>query len=112
MSVAVQEFAGNVAVITGAASGIGNAIAHYFTERGARILGMDLNDSIASGVVELPGGGRRQGRRRAHPRKLCRCLVARRGPRPVGRLMEWAPIGVTVNAVSPTVVENPLGKAA
>jgi 2-deoxy-D-gluconate 3-dehydrogenase len=26
--------------------------------------------------------------------------------------MEWAPSGVTVNAVSPTVVETPLGKAA
>lgn len=26
--------------------------------------------------------------------------------------MEWAPQGVTVNAVSPTVVETPLGKLA
>jgi 2-deoxy-D-gluconate 3-dehydrogenase len=26
--------------------------------------------------------------------------------------MEWAPRGVTVNAVSPTVVETPLGKKA
>lgn len=26
--------------------------------------------------------------------------------------LEWAPHGVTVNAVSPTVVETPLGKAA
>jgi 2-deoxy-D-gluconate 3-dehydrogenase len=26
--------------------------------------------------------------------------------------MEWAPQGVTVNAVSPTVVETPLGKQA
>jgi 2-deoxy-D-gluconate 3-dehydrogenase len=26
--------------------------------------------------------------------------------------LEWAPRGITVNAVSPTVVETPLGKAA
>jgi 2-deoxy-D-gluconate 3-dehydrogenase len=26
--------------------------------------------------------------------------------------LEWAPFGVTVNSVSPTVVETPLGKAA
>lgn len=197
MSVAVQEFAGKVAVITGAASGIGNAVAHYFAERGARIVGVDLNDSINTAVAALPGGGHHAvARNLTEPgaaRDVIAEVVAVAGKVDIlvnsagvalldaaldlseekwnatlavnltasftmsqaagavmtvagfGRIinlasqasvigleqhvaycaskagvlgmtrvlsMEWAPFGVTVNAVSPTVVETPLGKAA
>ena len=37
---------GKVAVITGAASGIGAAIALRFAQEGARIAGMDLQDPV------------------------------------------------------------------
>ena len=52
-----QEFSGKVAIITGAASGIGNSVARYFAERGARIVGVDLNDSVVSAMAEMPGEG-------------------------------------------------------
>ncbi|NKX51989.1 D-threitol dehydrogenase, partial [Arthrobacter deserti] len=39
------------------ASGIGNSVARYFAERGARIVGVDLNDSVAAAMAELPGDG-------------------------------------------------------
>ncbi|WP_264794781.1 GolD/DthD family dehydrogenase [Arthrobacter mangrovi] len=52
-----QEFRGKVAIITGAASGIGNSVARYFAERGARIVGVDLNDSVTAAMAELPGEG-------------------------------------------------------
>ncbi|WP_231567754.1 GolD/DthD family dehydrogenase [Sinomonas humi] len=46
-----QSFAGKVAVVTGAASGIGYTVARHFAERGARVVGVDL----AERVVELMG---------------------------------------------------------
>lgn len=52
-----QEFAGKVAVITGAASGIGNSVAHYFAERGARVIGVDLSEEVAVAMAELVGEG-------------------------------------------------------
>lgn len=52
-----QHFSGKVAIITGAASGIGNSVAAYFAERGARIIGVDLSDSIAAAMADLPGDG-------------------------------------------------------
>jgi rhamnose utilization protein RhaD (predicted bifunctional aldolase and dehydrogenase)/NAD(P)-dependent dehydrogenase (short-subunit alcohol dehydrogenase family) len=41
-------FAGEVAVVTGAASGIGKACAEAFLKRGAAVVGLDLNPAIAT----------------------------------------------------------------
>ena len=40
-------FTGQVAVVTGAASGIGEAIAIHLAERGARIAGVDIAPALA-----------------------------------------------------------------
>lgn len=55
-----QTFDGRVAVITGAASGIGNAVAHHFAERGATVVAVDRSPSTQDAVDALPapGGGR------------------------------------------------------
>ncbi|MCW4457721.1 GolD/DthD family dehydrogenase [Microbacterium sp. MPKO10] len=50
-------FSGKVAVITGAASGIGFTVAHHLAERGARVVGVDLNESIYDLPSQLPGDG-------------------------------------------------------
>ncbi|MCW2134510.1 GolD/DthD family dehydrogenase [Arthrobacter sp. VKM Ac-2550] len=192
-----QDFSGKVAIITGAASGIGNSVAAYFAERGARIIGVDLSDSITAAMADLPGDGHHgitkdltaEG---AAPQVIDEALRAAgtvdilvnsagvvlldsaldlsdmmwdstisvnlsasfKMAQAAGRVMtdkghgriinlasqasvigldqhvaycaskaglvgmtkvlsmEWAPRGVTVNAVSPTVVETPLGKKA
>lgn len=52
-----STFAGKIAVITGAASGIGFTVAHHLAERGARIVGVDLNESIHDLPSQLPGSG-------------------------------------------------------
>ncbi|WP_240630250.1 GolD/DthD family dehydrogenase [Specibacter cremeus] len=192
-----EEFSGRVAVITGAASGIGNAVAHYFAERGARVVGVDLNEAVADAMAAMPGTGHHgiakdltaPGAAAEAIDEAVRVagtvdiLVNSAGvalldkalelsdrmwdatinvnltasfkmAQAAGRVMtakgygriinlasqasvigldqhvaycaskagilgmtrvlslEWAPSGVTVNAVSPTVVETPLGKAA
>jgi NAD(P)-dependent dehydrogenase (short-subunit alcohol dehydrogenase family) len=52
-----QSFGGKIAVITGAASGIGYSVAHHLAERGARIVGIDLNERVDELMTELPGTG-------------------------------------------------------
>ena len=46
-----------IAVVTGAASGIGNAVAQLFAERGARIIGVDRAEGVREAVAALPGTG-------------------------------------------------------
>jgi rhamnose utilization protein RhaD (predicted bifunctional aldolase and dehydrogenase)/NAD(P)-dependent dehydrogenase (short-subunit alcohol dehydrogenase family) len=45
---ALPEFAGEVALVTGAASGIGRACAAAFLERGAAVVGLDLAPDVAT----------------------------------------------------------------
>jgi len=52
-----QSFANRIAVVTGAASGIGYTVAHHLAERGARIVGVDLNDRVGEIIDDLPGTG-------------------------------------------------------
>lgn len=52
-----QSFERKIAVVTGAASGIGYTVARYFAERGARIVGIDVNETLVDVVAELPGSG-------------------------------------------------------
>lgn len=52
-----QQFAGKIAIITGAASGIGYTVAHHLASRGARIVGVDLSDTVGALMAELPGKG-------------------------------------------------------
>lgn len=52
-----QSFSGKIAVVTGAASGIGYTAAHHLAERGARIVGVDLNERVSELITELPGTG-------------------------------------------------------
>lgn len=52
-----QTFDSRVAVITGAASGIGLAVAHHFAERGAAIVAVDRSAATHEAVDSLPGSG-------------------------------------------------------
>lgn len=54
---AEKNFEGKIAIVTGAASGIGLAIATYLAERGARIAGVDLSENVVETVKSLPGEG-------------------------------------------------------
>jgi NAD(P)-dependent dehydrogenase (short-subunit alcohol dehydrogenase family) len=52
-----QQFEGKIAIITGAASGIGYTVAHHLASRGARVVGVDLSDTVGALMAELPGKG-------------------------------------------------------
>lgn len=52
-----QDFAGRTAVITGAASGIGEAVARHFAQLGARVVGVDRSAAVIDSTAELAGGG-------------------------------------------------------
>jgi 2-deoxy-D-gluconate 3-dehydrogenase len=52
-----QSFDSKIAVVTGAASGIGLTVARHFADRGARIVGVDVNERVGELMAELPGGG-------------------------------------------------------
>lgn len=51
-----QDFTGKTAVITGAASGIGHAVAEHFAQRGARVFGIDVGKAVTERMAQLPGG--------------------------------------------------------
>jgi 2-deoxy-D-gluconate 3-dehydrogenase len=183
-----QDFTGRVAIVTGAASGIGQRVALEFAERGARVVGVDLDAGVDQAVAELPGDGHHAIQRNltepAAAAEVVDEVVAVAGgvdilvnsagiavldaavdlsaeawdstiavnltasfrmAQAAGRIinlasqagivgldrhvayaaskagiigmtrvlsLEWARRGVTVNAVSPTIVETPLGRAA
>ncbi len=52
-----DDLGGRVAVITGSASGIGQAVAELFAERGARIMGVDRSDAVIAAAAALTGDG-------------------------------------------------------
>ena len=57
----VFDFSGRVVLITGAASGIGKAIAELFSERGAQLALIDKSPhikSVASALGAAPGPGK------------------------------------------------------
>ncbi len=54
-----QTFSNRIAIVTGAASGIGETVARYFADRGATIVGVDLGDKVGEVVASLPGTGHR-----------------------------------------------------
>ena len=51
------QFEGQIAIVTGAAAGIGNAIATYLAERGARIAGVDISPALPEALEALLGTG-------------------------------------------------------
>ena len=87
------DFTGQIAIVTGAAAGIGHTIAARLAEQGARIVGVDIAPALADAIGGLPGEGhlavsaniadasagrrrggscRRRARRPDHPRELRR----------------------------------------
>ena len=56
---------GKVAVITGAASGIGEGTARRFVDAGARVVLADIQDDLRQSIVEDLGSGRSE----LHPRR-------------------------------------------
>ncbi len=52
-----KSFVDKIAVVTGAASGIGYTVAHHLAERGARVVAIDLNERVNDVPTELPGAG-------------------------------------------------------
>lgn len=48
---------GEVALVTGAGSGIGRAVARRLSERGAHVVALDLSESVQDAATELEGNG-------------------------------------------------------
>ncbi|MGO1389855.1 MAG: GolD/DthD family dehydrogenase [Brachybacterium alimentarium] len=51
------DFTGQIAIVTGAAAGIGHTIAARLAEQGARIVGVDIAPALADAIGGLPGEG-------------------------------------------------------
>ena len=51
-----RSIEGSVAIVTGAASGMGAATAKLFAEQGARVAALDLNEAPLTAVVEDASG--------------------------------------------------------
>ena len=47
-----KRLAEKVAIITGAASGMGWATVHLFLQNGARVVGLDLNEENGTALVD------------------------------------------------------------
>jgi NAD(P)-dependent dehydrogenase (short-subunit alcohol dehydrogenase family) len=52
-----MDFSGRTAVITGAASGIGEAVAMHLAGLGARVVGVDRSPGVSDAMSRLPGSG-------------------------------------------------------
>jgi 2-deoxy-D-gluconate 3-dehydrogenase len=52
-----QNLAGRVAIVTGAASGIGLTVAHHLASRGATIVGIDRGEGVTELAATLPNVG-------------------------------------------------------
>ena len=50
-----QDFTGKIAVVTGAASGIGYGVAEHLAQRGALVVGVDVAQTVAERMTELAG---------------------------------------------------------
>ncbi|GAA1310602.1 MAG: GolD/DthD family dehydrogenase [Brachybacterium sp.] len=51
------DFTGQIAIVTGAAAGIGHTVAARLAEQGARIVGVDIAPALADAIGGLPGEG-------------------------------------------------------
>ena len=51
------DFTGQIAIVTGAAAGIGHTIAARLAEQGARVVGVDIAPALADAIGGLPGEG-------------------------------------------------------
>ena len=71
------DFSGKVALVTGAASGIGEAVARQLAISGAQVVVADLDRNAAGQVASSIGA-----RARARPPRTTTPRAARRRPRP------------------------------
>ena len=52
-----HDLTGRIAVVTGAASGIGHSVAAFLATHGAQIAGVDISPDLPSVINDLPGDG-------------------------------------------------------